>query len=270
MPHRHRPHLHGRRLAGGRRQGSRDHAARRDPGLVGQHAARTRDHRRSGCGHLRHRRRREGQTAIRRQTAGRIRSQTGDQRARQDGRRSAGRRNQSQRRTRRRLCRRGRGGRRIACVRRGRLGYPHPADPAHRRQLHDPLRRRGRSAHRAGLPVRRLRDRQHPRRWLEFVRKHVRAQQLADESSAGRIHDVPRCGAVHARRARIQLPGTGTRGLHIVRHCRPAGPGARIHGGRGRGLRGRRLHRRHRRRCDRRLLRRCGSAESACRSGSGA
>ena len=55
-------------------------------------------------------------------------------------------------------------GRRVRRVRLGRrrLGHPHPADPAHRRQLHDPVRRGGRSAHRARLPVRRLRDRQHP------------------------------------------------------------------------------------------------------------
>ena len=48
--------------------------------------------------------------------------------------------------------------------RRRRLGHPHPADPAHRRELHDPVRRRGRSADRAGLPVRRLRDREQARR----------------------------------------------------------------------------------------------------------
>ena len=42
------------------------------------------------------------------------------------------------------------------------LGYPHPADPADRRELHDPVRRRGRPAHRARIPVRRLRHRQHP------------------------------------------------------------------------------------------------------------
>ena len=42
------------------------------------------------------------------------------------------------------------------------LGHPDPPDPADRRQLHDPVRRRGRSADRARLPVRRLRDRQFP------------------------------------------------------------------------------------------------------------
>ena len=42
------------------------------------------------------------------------------------------------------------------------LGHPDPPDPAHRRQLHDPVRRRGRPADRARLPVRRLRDRQFP------------------------------------------------------------------------------------------------------------
>ena len=46
--------------------------------------------------------------------------------------------------------------------RRSRLGHPHPADPADRRELHDPVRRRRRSADRARIPVRRLRDRQYP------------------------------------------------------------------------------------------------------------
>ena len=61
---------------------------------------------------------------------------------------------------------RGRGGRARGRERRAgrrrRLGHPHPADPAHRRELHDPVRRRGRPADRARLPVRRLRDRQYP------------------------------------------------------------------------------------------------------------
>ncbi len=45
---------------------------------------------------------------------------------------------------------------------RRRLGHPHPADPAHRRELHDPVRRRGRPADRARLPLRRLRHRENP------------------------------------------------------------------------------------------------------------
>ena len=39
LPDRHRAHLHGRRLARRRRQRGRRHTARRDAGLVGQHAA---------------------------------------------------------------------------------------------------------------------------------------------------------------------------------------------------------------------------------------
>ena len=58
--------------------------------------------------------------------------------------------------------RRERAGRRGRTGRRRRLGHPHPADPADRRELHDPVRRRGRPADRARLPVRRLRDRQYP------------------------------------------------------------------------------------------------------------
>ena len=59
-------------------------------------------------------------------------------------------------------------------VRRRRLGHPHPPDPAHRRQLHDPVRRRGRSADRARLPVRRLRHRQQARRRDAVARQHHR------------------------------------------------------------------------------------------------
>ena len=92
MPDRHRAHLHGRRLAGRRRQEGRCDAARGDAGLVGQHAAGAVDHRRGRRGHLRHRRRRQGQTALRRQARRRIRRQARDQRTRQDGRRSACRR----------------------------------------------------------------------------------------------------------------------------------------------------------------------------------
>ena len=92
VPHRHRAHLHGGRLTGRRRQeGGRD-AARRDAGLVGQHAAVAGDHRRRRRGHLRHRRRRQGQTAVRGQARRRIRRQTRDQRTGQDGGRSARRR----------------------------------------------------------------------------------------------------------------------------------------------------------------------------------
>ena len=66
---------------------------------------------------------------------------------------------------------------------------------------------------------------------------------------------VPRRGAVHPRRAGIQVPGTRTGRLHLVRHRRPARYRTGVHRGRSRRLRRRRLHRRHRRRPDRRLHR---------------
>ncbi len=104
--------------------------------------------------HLRHRRRREGPRAVRGQARHRLGREARHQRARQDGGRSARRRNESQRGARR--GRRRRTGLVVQPVRlrRRRLGHPHPADPAHRRQLHDPVRRRGRPAHRARLPAR--------------------------------------------------------------------------------------------------------------------
>ena len=110
------------------------------------------DHRQRRRGHLRHRRRRQGQAAVRRQARRRIRRQTRHQRAGQDGRRSARRRGQSRRSP--RAGRRGRARRRGGPGGRRRLGHPDPPDPAHRRQLHDPVRRRWRPADRAGLPVR--------------------------------------------------------------------------------------------------------------------
>ena len=140
-------------------------------------------------------------------------------------------------------------------IRRSRLGHPHPADPADRRQLHDPVRRRGRSAHRARLPARRVRHRQQARRRHAVARQHHRQHQLADQPAVGRIRPVPRRGAVHPRRPRLLVPGPCAGGLHLVRHRRPARHRTGFHRGRGGGLRRRRLHRRHRRRPDRRLHR---------------
>ena len=162
MPDRYRAHLHGGRLAGRRGQEGRRHAARRDAGLLGQHAARCVDDRRGRRRHLRHRCRRQGQAPLRGQARRRIRCETGDQRARQDGRRSACRRGQPERgprRGRRRAVRTERG-----TGRRRRLGHPHASDSAHRRELHDPVRRRRRPADRARIPVRGIRDRQLPGR----------------------------------------------------------------------------------------------------------
>ena len=85
------------------------------------------------------------------------------------------------------------------------LGHPHPADPAHRRQLHDPVRRRGRPADRTGIPVRRLRHRQQARRPDPVARQHHCAHQLADQPALRRFVAVPWRGAVHPRRAGVQF-----------------------------------------------------------------
>ena len=81
-------------------------AARRDAGLVGQHPAGRVDDRRRRRRHLRHRRRCEGQAALRGQAGRGLRRQARDQRAGQDGRRSACGRGQSERRPGRGLGRR--------------------------------------------------------------------------------------------------------------------------------------------------------------------
>ena len=217
---RHCAHLHGRRLARRRGEGSRCHAACRDAGLVGQHAAGPVDDRRGGRRHLRHRRRCEGQGTVRGQAGRRVRCQAGDQRAGQDGRRSARRRGQSERRPCRGLRRRCAG---EQCTRRRcRLGHPHPADPAHRRELHDSVRRRRWSADRTRLPVRRLRDREQARRRNRELRAHVCAEQFAMEPATGRILAISRRGAVQPRRPRLRLPGACARRLHRLRHRRPS------------------------------------------------
>ena len=74
-------------------------------------------------------------------------------------------------------CRRGRERR---ARRRCRLGHPYPPDPAHRRELHDPVRRRRRPAHRAWLPVRRLRDR-------EFAGRREAFAALLDSARIGHV-----------------------------------------------------------------------------------
>ena len=141
-------------------KGAGRHTACGDAGFVGQHATGRIDHRGSRRRHLRNRRRCEGQATVRRQAGRGLRRQACDQRTGQDGRRSACGSRQSERRPCRGL------GYRRGCERRARrrcrLGHPHPPDPAHRRELHDPVRRRRRPAHRAWLPVRRLRDREFP------------------------------------------------------------------------------------------------------------
>ena len=53
---------------------------------------------------------------------------------------------------------------------RGDVGRPHPPGADDRRLLHDPVRGRGRSAHRAQLPARRLRDRRPVRRHRRQLR----------------------------------------------------------------------------------------------------
>ena len=229
-------------------------AARRDAGLVGQHAARRRRRSPAPTPSSSPPTSASRTAALRGQARHRLRRQARDQRARQDGRRSARRRGQSRTPPASRAARRAAAAERRAGGRR-RLGHPHPADPAHRRQLHDPVRRRRRSADRARLPVRRLRDRQQARGRDAVARQHHRHHQLADQPARRRLHrsTSARCCSASAGWRSGSWSRTGR--LHLVRDRRPARHRTGLHRGRGRRLRRRRLHRRHRRRPDRRLHR---------------
>ena len=88
-----------------------------------------------------------------------------------------------------------------------------------------------------GLPVRRLRHRQHPRRRDEVFGQHHRQHQLADRPAQRRLHPVPGRGAVQPRRAGVLLPGARSGRLHRVRDRRPARHRPWLHRGCGRGVR---------------------------------
>ena len=163
-------------------------------------------------------------------------------------------------------------GRRGGTGRRRRLGHPHPTDPADRRELHDPVRRRGRPADRTRIPVRRLRHRQQARgAALPRIRSLATSSRITNSLTnlpPGGLIAVSRSGAVHTRRAGVHVPGPRAGRLHLVRDRRPSRHRAGIHGGRGRRLCQRRLHRRHRRRPDRRVHGAVRSAASTSRAGS--
>ena len=163
VPDRHRPHLHGREAleAAAARAGVEIHVETQ--GSAGATPLGPRDDRRRGRGHLRRRRRRArpapasrasrwSSSGVKRPIDERRPDDRGSPPLRRRPQRPAGR---GLRRW-RRLLRRGR--------RRRVLGRPHASGPDDRRLLHDPVRRRGRSAHRPELPVRRLRDRRPLRR----------------------------------------------------------------------------------------------------------
>ena len=124
------------------------------------------------------------------------------------------------------------------------MGCADPADPAHRRELHDPVRRRWRSADRDRLRPRRLRSGRRSR--------HGHHRQRALGSARRRARPVPRLGRVHHRRHVDGLPGLGSVRLHRVRDRRSSRNRPRIRGRCRRGAHERRLHRRHRRRSARR------------------
>ena len=69
------------------------------------------------------------------------------------------------------------------------MGREHQAHPAHRRQLHDPVRRGRRSAHRARLPLRRLRHRAHAR-WRHREQRGLHPPELRPAGTCRRRASV--------------------------------------------------------------------------------
>ncbi len=114
---------------------------------------------------------------------------------------------------------------------------------AHRRQLHDPVRRGRRAAHRARLPARRVRHRAGPRGRRPEQRRLDAARTHAAEPAAGRPRLLPRCRRVPDRLRVARVPRRSTRRVHRLRHGRPTRHRARLR---------RRFHRRlHERRVPR-------------------
>ena len=146
VPDRHRAHLHGGRGARGRRRPRRRRHRRRDPGLGRVEAAPEGDDRRRRRGDLRGRRGRARPRPVRRQAGGHLGREAADRRRRRHDRRGAPLRRRPEpaagrgRRHRRQWQYGDRG---------GVVGRPDPARPDDRRLLHDPVRRRRWSAHRA-------------------------------------------------------------------------------------------------------------------------
>ncbi len=146
------------------RQEGRHRPRRRASGLQRLPGDRPAHHRRRRRGHLRQRRRRARAEPLRRQARRALRRQARHRAARAAHRRGRRRGEEPPR------CPRRHGGGRGRVRRRRReepvVGREHPAHPPDRRQLHDPLRRRRRSAHRHRLPAgrHRLRHRRLPDR----------------------------------------------------------------------------------------------------------
>ena len=153
LPHGDRAHLHGRGQTGRRGEGSRGRHTRRDAGVVRFHAPGPGGHPGGRRGDLRGRRRRQGPGALRRQAGRPVRHEAGDQRARRHDPRGSHRRGRPECPP---GCRHRR--RRLRTVRSGQAEHRRgdPSLAAHRRELHDPVRRRRWAAHRAGLPAGRL------------------------------------------------------------------------------------------------------------------
>ena len=113
-------------------------------------------------------------------------------------------------------------------------GAPRPPGADDRCLLHDPVRRGGRSADRARLPVRRLRDRRPGRRRSSSTTTLFNLPDPALSASTTRLFDsgfFAYFGAVFfvlgATAFKFLVPGAGR--LHRLRHRRPAGhrPGLR-------------------------------------------
>ena len=255
LPDRHRAHLHGRRGPRGRRR-----ARRRRPRTSRPRArpARTplvpRHHRRRRRRHLRRRRRRPRPGPLRRQADGHLRRQAAHRRRRRDDRRGAAlrRRPASAPRVEGTASEAARSAERRAVLR----GHG-PPGPDDRRLLHDPVRRGRRSADRARLPVRRLRDR---RTTASRSPSTTRSSTCPTSTrSAWTTHSVGSAffaylGALlftlGAAAFGFLVPGAGR--LHRLRHRGPPRHRAGLRDGRHRRHPQLRLPRRHRRRCARR------------------
>ena len=150
LRHGHRPHVHGGRRADERREEARRRAAHRDAGVGGHDPARPCADRQGRGRDLRERRRRARPRPLRRQTGRAGARQARHRSPRGHGPGGARRREGPERGP--------RAGRRRRLVEHGAGDEPgsgDQADPAHGRQLHDPVRRGRRPADRDRLPARR-------------------------------------------------------------------------------------------------------------------
>ena len=143
------------------------------------------------------------------------------------------------------------------------IGHEAEEGAAHRRQLHDPVRRRRRSADRPRLPARRLRHRTGHQGGRHPGPQHTVQPAL----TAATWPCSSECVLFKIGCALAGLPGPGTGGLHRLRHRGPARHRPRLRGRRRGRLHGRRLPRRPGRRPAGRLRRPLDRHLVTCRAG---